>query len=140
MPVVSVLALLDALARRVVLAAVRVGPAPARFVRAGAGAEELAVDEAVILRAVAVPALRDALAFSTMLERRPVRGFAGDAGRAMRDFAGEAGRAGRRELEEAGERTCVVVLVRARRLGFSSTASFSFPGPASSSLYTKKAH
>lgn len=137
--VVSVLALLDALTRLAALAVVLVGPAaapvPAFFVRAGGGAPaELAVEDAVAFR---VP-VRVAFAFSTMLDRIPVRGFAGEAGRAMRDFVGEAGRslAGtRRELEEAGERIWEGALAaRVRRLGFSITVSFSFPGPASSSL------
>lgn len=138
--VVSVLALLETLTRRAALAVVLVGPAPALFVRgAGAGALELAVDDVVAFRDVPP---RVALAFSTMLERRPgrcaVAGFAGDAGRAIRDFVGEPGRsfAGtRRELEEAGERIWAGALAaRARRLGFSITESFSLPGPASSSL------
>lgn len=154
--VLSLLALLEALTRRVaaarevvvLVAVVAAGLLP-RVVPVDAAAElelVLTVDAVVALR---TPAARVAFAFSTMVESRPaprwvVGGLVGDAGRAMRDLVGEGGGARflgvRRELEDVGERiwagwVAATFAPRVLFLGFSMPSSFSLSGPTNSSLF-----
>lgn len=154
--VLSLLALLDALTRRVpravvvvdlpvVVPAFRPRVVPVADDDAAAELElELMVEVVVALR---TPVARVAFAFSTMLESRPaprcaVVGFVGDAGRAMRDLEGEAGAAFlgvSLELEDVGDRICacsaaVTLAPRALFFGFSIPSSFSLSGPVYSTL------